>query len=195
MHKLRIAGWNEEESIAIIKVRYNILPQYEEKPININTVSGEKPVKFHLIALSGAFVYLLLYYLLHSTSRILLTTLQYIENDPIKNFGWLKWYIASFNLLLIFFTTSLFIKDKNLIQKLRKIKLNQFYIIFFATIFLAITDYNLLSISRSSLGNIFALKVMLTDIIQFSELIFSLVISICFLMLFNKYYRENMKTY
>lgn len=185
-------GWNEEEAIAIIKVRYKTSPQYNIK-LN-NTDAGDKPVKFNLIVLSGGFVYLFFYYLLHSTSRIYLTVLQTIENDPVKNFGWIKWFIASYNLLLIFFTTSIYIKDKNLLPKLKKLNTRRFLVICLGTIIFAVLDYVFLPISRLSLKNVPALKIKFNDIIQFSDLIFSLVISVCFLILFNKYYRENMKT-
>lgn len=195
LQELKNVGWNEEEAIAVIKKRYNILSPYDQKPVNISTGCGDKPVKFHLIVLSGGLVYLLLYYLLHSTSRIFFAILQYFKNDPMRNFGWTKWYMAFFNLLLIFFTISIYIKDRDLIQKLKKINLNKFYIIFFTTMILAIIDNNFLLISRGSLDNIFELKVKFNDILQFSDLYFSLVISLCFVILFNKYYKENMKIY
>jgi len=197
LQELRNAGWNEEEAIALIKVRYNILSPTDGKSVINNNDTDNKPAKLHLVALSGGFVYLLLYYLLNSTSRIFLTLLQYIENDPVKNFGWTKWYIASFHLILIFYTISIYIKDRNILQELKKLSIKRFrfLILLLTTVILALTNYFFIIISRRSFGNIFELKVKFNNILQFSDLSFSFVILVCFMALFNKYYKENMRTY
>ncbi len=185
-------GWDEEEAVALIKIRYKISTPSDNKKVN-RPVYNTKAVKFPLIALSGPLIYLFLYYLLNSTTRIFLSVLQYFENEPVKNFGWTEWYIASFNLLLIFFTTSLYIKDKDLLQKLKEINSGKFYALFFTTILLGIIDNIFLPVSRMSLRNITELKVKFNDVIIFSDLIFSIVISFCFFILFTKYYNENIK--
>ncbi len=190
--KLTDEGWDEEEAIGLIKIRHKILPPFDNKQVDI-PANDAKSVKFPLIALSGPLVYLFLFYLLHSTIGILLTVLQHIENDPMKNFGWIKWYIASFNLILVFFTTSLYIEDTDLLQKLKKINRRKFYTLFFTTILLCIINCFFLAISKRSLGNIFELKEKFNDMIIFSDLIFPMVISLCFFILFAKYYRGNNK--
>lgn len=170
----------------------------KEKNGNEENIRNDlKPINTILIALSGILVYVFLYYLLNATIKIFLTVLQQIENDPVKNFGWTKWYIASFHLILIFFTISIYIKDGNLMNELKKLSIRSFQIaiLFFTTVFLAIIDYLFLPISRLSLHNIIELKLEFNRIMQFSDLSFSFVLLLCFLVLFNKYYRENMKIY
>jgi hypothetical protein len=185
--KLISEGWKEKEAIALIKIRHRI-PDSDQPRYLTNE---ERAEKFHLLIFSGSLVYLFLYYLLNSTSKIFLTMLQYLENDPVKNFSWLRWYIYSFYLLLIFFTISLYIKDMNLLDRLKELNFLKLRRMFFLTVVLGVVNCFFGAISKRSLGNIYELKVKLSDIIIFSDLVFPIVISLCFFALFTKYYGEQ----
>jgi hypothetical protein len=180
--KFKEMGLAEEEAIAIIRRSIAVSPLSDEK--EESDERDTKPMNIILIALSGILVYLLLYYSLHATARIFLTVIQHIENDPEKNFGWVRWYVASFHLVIIFFTTSVYIKDRNLIERLKKLNIKPIKIslIFLTTVFLALADYFLLPIARDSIGHNFELILKFQNIIQFSNLSFSFVILMCFLV-------------
>jgi hypothetical protein len=62
---------------------------------------------------------------------------------------------------------------------------------FFLTVVLGVVNCFFGAISKRSLGNIYELKVKLSDIIIFSDLVFPIVISLCFFALFTKYYGEQ----
>jgi hypothetical protein len=195
LEELKKIGLDEEEAVAVVLRRSRTLYGKNEKEGNEKIEI--KSLKTTMIALTGILVYLLLYYLMHATTLIFLIFLQYFYNDPIKNFEWVRWYIASFLLILIFFTTSIYLKDRNLIQGLKKLSFNPYRIsmIIFASIFFIIVERIFFIIARNSLGDVFELKMKLQSILQFSDLSFSFVILMCFLILFNKYYNENIKTY
>ncbi len=187
------SGLTEEEAIALIRKQYSILPERNiKKDINDDT----KMMNTVLIVMSGILVYLLLYYFLQASTRIFLTILQHFDDDPVKNFGWIRWYITSYHLIIIFFTLSIYIKDRNLIESLKRLNIKPYKMIvaFVITIFFSITNHFFLSIARDSIGHNIEFMAKLRSILQISNLSFSFVISLCFLVLFNKYYRENVKT-
>ena len=183
LQKMKDAGLDEEEAIAVVTSHHLIVPRNEHKP-----------VKLILITLSGVLVYLFLYFFMHLTGKMLLSVLQQFENDPVKNFGWYRWYIVAFNLLLIFFTISIYLRDKDLYGILKSLKLKHFYLIFFATIFLGVGDLLFFAISRKSLGNLFELKQEFNENLQFSNLTLSIVLSLCFFIIFTKYYQKHINT-
>ena len=187
--KMMAAGLEEEEAMAVLGRRCEQVMKAAEAPL-----VTDKPLKLFLIALSGVLIYLFLYFLMHATGKILLTVLQDFKNDPERNFGWYRWYIFSFNLVLIFFTISTFLRDKDLYGILKSLKWKHFYYLFFLTLFLAVTDLLFLAISRRSLGNIPILKIAFNVELQYASLALSLVLSLCFLILFSKYYRKYLKT-
>ena len=190
LEELKNNGLGYEEAMVLVS-RHNgiVLNNENKKTIEQKTINSVS------IALSGILIYLFLYYLLNATINILFTVLQKFNDDPAKNFRWIVWYIATYDLIIIFFTTSVYIKDHNLLNELKKLSvkaINLFWI-FISTIFIAIVDRYMMISARATLKGIFELKEILLKITQYGDLCFSFVLLICFLILFNKYYRENMK--
>jgi hypothetical protein len=148
-----------------------------------------------LIVLSGVLFYFLLYYFLNASARIVLTVLNYINNDNAFSFQWTRWYVMAYHLIFIFFTLSIYIKDVNLINKIERIKIEPLntLLLFFSIIILAIIDRRFFSLSRNAFNNDPALLYHIESIFVFVNFTFPFLVSTCFLFLFTKYYRENMK--
>ncbi len=190
LEDLKNAGLDDDEATALV-LRHKGFQVNKEKEENIDF----KSVNSVYIALSGILVYLFLFYLLNSTIPAYLTILQHFDNDPVKNFRWIIWYIVTFNLIIIFFTTSVYIKDRNLLNELRKLNIKKNIIpwIFASDIVLAIIDRFTFPMAVTSLKDVAELKMQFKNIMQYGDLCFSFVILMCFLILFSKYYKENMK--
>jgi hypothetical protein len=149
-----------------------------------------------LLVFSGVLLYFLIYLFLKSSARILLSVLQSFKHDAAFSIRWTWFYAAAFHLLIIFFTSSLFIRDFSLIQALKKIKIKPAYsvLIFITTIVLAFIERYFLFFSRQSIGDVQPSYFYMESIFQVIQFSFPLLVSVCFLVLFFKYYKENIKT-
>ena len=190
--ELQNIGLNQDEAIEILKIRGNIDSNSCED-INLHK-SLNQTLEYFAISLTGISIYLIFYFFLHSSSRVLLTVLQQINDDPIKNLSWVRWYIGAIHLVIIFFTVSFYFKDENFyrLKKIRLKNLNFVRIGLLISLF-AIIDRKFYPVSKNVLHNNKELISSLWNLVNFSDLSFSLIMLIFLLILFNKYYKENLK--
>jgi hypothetical protein len=189
--ELKKMGLDDEEAFVILSKRMEMGPpsniDYNKSSTRLNSMYNL------LIIFSGILVYFFLYFLLFSSSRILFTILQYFENDPVLNIKRTWSYILFYQLLCIFFTASIYFLDSNVVKRLRnlKIKPRHTYILLVSTIFLAIIDRCFYPISRNTIGGYFELKYKFLTIFSISNYTFPFILFLCFIVLFHKYYRQN----
>jgi len=155
----------------------------------------QKGMSLLLIAFSGVLVYFFLYFLFFSSTRILFTILQYIKNDPIVNIRHTWSYAIIFQMVFIFITVSLYLHDGNLLQQIKRINFRPVHTrwLFWTTFFLATVDRCFYPISKFSTPGDFASHKRLYQIFFYSNYSFPLIVCSCFLLLFNKYYKDNTK--
>lgn len=189
---LKKIGLDENEAFGIILKRNSL--GFPKNFAQI-TVSPSGGTSLLLILLSGILVYFFVYFLLHSTIRISLTVLQHFENNAILNIKRVQTFVIAFHLIFIFFATSIYFRDMNLIQKLKQIIIKPFHtrLLLLATIFFAILDRCFFPIARNAIGSEVALKYKFESIFIISNYSLLFVIWVCFWFLYNKYYRENIK--
>lgn len=160
------------------------------------TDSQELPMKTILLVFSGILTYFFLHFLLHSSARIFISALQFHVDDPALNIRRTWSFVITFQLLFIFLTAALYFLDKNLVSRLKRFHLkpaHTFWLLF-ATIFLAILDRCFFPIASKMIdrhGNLFNRKYW--DIFTISDLSFPFILGACFLVLFSKYYRDNIR--
>ncbi len=188
---LKKIGLDENEAFGIILKRNRLGFPNNCAQRQVNLSGGS--MSSLLILLSGILIYFLLYFLLHSTIRISLTVLQHFENDAILNIKRVQSFLIAIHLIIIFFSTSIYFRDKHLIQKIKQIIFKPFHTRFllYATIFFAILDRCFFPISRNAMGQEIALKYKFENIFIISDYSLPLVAVFCFLILFNKYYHNN----
>ena len=149
-----------------------------------------------LFIFSGVLLYFLIYLFLQSSARILLSVLQSFKHDAAFSIRWTWFYTTAFQLLIIFFTTSLLIRDFGLIQTLKKIKIKPVFsvLIFITTIIFAFIERYFLFFSRQLIGHVQPAYFDMERIFFVTQFTFPFLASVCFLVLYFKYYKENIKT-
>lgn len=156
----------------------------------------ELPMKTTLLVLSGILVYFLLHFLLHSSARILFSALEYNLDDPELNNRRIWSFVMTYQLLFVLLTTAIYFLDKNLVKQLKNLNLKPAHTLWllFATIFLAILDRLFLPIAARMIRNSGPeIDHKYWDVFTISDLSLPFILGACFLVLFSKYYRDNIK--
>ncbi len=193
LKELKKIGLNDEEAFEIAKMRIGMYPRQNKNYITAN--SQGRSMHSLLIILSGVLVYFFLYFLLHSSARILFTVLQHYENDPVLNIRRTWSYVMFYQWLFILFTAGVYFLDKNIVQRIKRLHIKPLHTLWmlFATIFLAILYRCFLIISKYSISSDFEMKTKLYKIFLYSDFTFPFILCACFLALFYKYYRDNVR--
>lgn len=190
---LESIGLSKQEALLVLKLRNrdNVL-----KFNNNNLLCNPKRFNYNLLMIfSSVLVYFFLHFLLNSSSMILFSVLQYFQNDPALNIRRTFSFNMFFQWAFVLFTATLYFHDKRIIQLIKQhhIKPVHTLLLLLGTIFLALLDRLFLPISKSCLGNSMALKYELMNIIYVSDFTFPFILCTCLLVLFNKYYRDNIR--
>jgi hypothetical protein len=119
VNSLKEKGLNEREIYLVGKTRQR------EKGPGKNSESRELANKASwrilLIMLSGVLIYFLAFFTVQGTSRLLFGILYRLRYDFAFGMRWTWFYAISCQLIVIFFMTSLYIRDINLVKSLEKI--------------------------------------------------------------------------
>ncbi len=186
-------GLSKEEAIEIMKLR-NIGNSLK---INNNNLPYNRKRFNHdlLLVFSSVLVYFFLHFLLNSTSRILISALQYFENNPALNIRRTLSFVMSFQGLFILFAATLYFLDMKVVKHIERLHIKPVHtiLLLLATVFFAFLDRLFLPISKNCLGNNMALKYKLMNILYVSDHTFPFILCACLLVLFNKYYRDNIR--
>jgi hypothetical protein len=188
-------GLSDEEVSMITRRRLGIYKGFEN---NYHTDTRQKgTINDLLIIFSGILVYVFLYYLLFASTRMIFTFLQFADNNPALNIKRIWTYSILFHMVFIFFTTSVYIRDKNMIELYQRIKIKPVIVrwLLFLTFFLALVDRCFYPLSRMTFSRDQEMITKLYHVFMYANYTFPMTISACFLVLFNKYYRENVKTF
>lgn len=193
VEELEKIGLDEEEAWWVAMKRKGLLPP-QKNDYSIVTNSGNQ-MRMLLIILSGVLAYFFFFFLMRSSARVFFTVLQHFENDPLLNVKRTWSYVLIYQLFFIFLTVSLYILDKNLVQRIKQIILNPIHTlwIFLVTIVLAITDRCFYPITQNAIGQDLVLISKLRSVFYISNYSFPFIILACFLILFYKYYRNNIR--
>lgn len=147
-----------------------------------------------LILLSGVLIYFLTFFILQGTSRFLFGILHRLRHDFAFSMRWTWFYAISCQLIVIFFMTSLYIRDINLVKSLERIKIKPLWmgLIFFATILFAFLHRLTFIYSRTPFLKDPKLYYTMENIFVSIDFSFPFIISISCLVLYFKYYKNVM---
>jgi hypothetical protein len=181
-----------EEALVITHMRLGVAPQQN----HLQGVQTDPTMSNFMVILSGVLAYFFLYYLLFSSGRILFTALQHLDHDTAQNIRRTWSYTLSFQWLFVLLTSGLYFLDKNLTGRLNKLHINPTQTIWLltTTILLGILDRCFYPITRNTIGHDHLdLMRQFEEIFIISRYTFPFILGACFLMLFYKYYRDNVK--
>ena len=195
--KLQQIGLNEDEAHWVISKRKGM---GHEPQSSVAACCTNNRMSTLLIILSGVLVYFFIYFLLFSTGKILFTLLQYVvEDNPILNIKRTWSYVIIFQIVFIFMTISLYLHDKNLVQQIKRINFRPVHTrwLFWITFLLATVDRCFYPIYRNAAGlyseQNLVFRIKITKVFFYTGYSFPIVVCSCFLLLFYKYYRNNVK--
>ncbi len=183
---------NKTEALGVARMRMKMIPLQ-----NYHVTSNLGNSMWKLMAiLSGVLVYFFFHFLMLSSARVLFFVLQHFVNDPILNIRRTWLFVISFQWVFIFFTAGLYFLDKNIVHRLNRIHIKPVHtrLLLYVTIFLAIVDRYFSPLAKNAIGrNHINLIYKFLDIFIVSEYTFPFVLGACFLILFYKYYRDNVR--
>jgi hypothetical protein len=180
--------FNENEAL-ILEMRKK---GYELTPWNFcRWGKGDYFMKAFLKMLSGILIYFILYYFLCSTARFFIWCIQEISGSPLLSIKNAWTLVISGYLLILFFTSSIFLLDQQLLQRIKKLRLNNHNLLksFFLLILLGSAERigTLLSQQAMSTAGLEA-NIRMEKLFEFLHYTFPLLICVCFLILFLRYY-------
>jgi hypothetical protein len=179
----------------VLIVSFIILYKRHYQLLKLTDHQSKKIIPGFLIIFSGVLVYFVLYFLMHATSRILFSVLQHYVNDPLLNIRRVQIFILLFQWMFLMFSAGLYFLDKHLVDRMRRFHFKPVHTMWMliATIILAITDRIFLPISRYSIIADVEMKAKLNLVFVYSDATFPFIICASFLLLFYKYYRNNVR--
>lgn len=191
--QLKNIGLDDKEIIDVLIMRQGT--NIPGKDVYKYSKASNSTTTTFLIVTSGVLVYFFFYFLLNSLIRILATILQYFENETELNIRRIWTFVIAYHLILLFFSTSVYLLDINIIQRVKRIKIKPVpaLMLLLTTVVLAIVDRCFVPISRNAVGQELVLKYKFENIFIISQYCLPFVIGICFLILFNKYYNNNIR--
>lgn len=187
-------GLNNEEIQKVLKIRCT----GTSTKINEDILSSHSKGSNYdlLLIFSSVLVYFFLDFLLRSASIILIYLLQHHENEPALNIRRTFSFMVSYQSFFVLLTAALYFLDKNIVQRIKQLHFKPIHTLWMllATILFAFLELVFLPLAKNSLGKDLALRQELMSTMHISDHTFPLILCGCFLVLFQKYYRDNIKT-
>lgn len=183
---------SSEEVAIVSKIRSG----KQEWPAHTGSRSGESPMEYILLSLSGVLLYFLLYYFLFASGRALFAILYYIDQDVVLNIRRTWSYFLAFQGIIVLYTAALWFLDKNLVGRLKNLRIKPSHTswLLAVTVMLGIIDrmfypvgHRIIVRENSELYKLYAKIFMATDYTL------PFLLSACFLVLFYKYYQDNVR--
>jgi hypothetical protein len=180
--------FNENEAL-ILEMRKR---GYELTPWNFSRWGkGDYFMKAFLKILSGVLFYFLIYYFLCSTARFFIWLMQGISDSPMLTIKNTWTLVISGYLLILFFTSSIFLLDQRLLQRLKKVHLNNHHLLvsLFLLILLGSAERIGTHLSHTAMATAgIEANIQMEKIFEFLHYTFPLLICASFLILSLRYY-------
>jgi len=185
------AGLNEEEAFVLAKLRmgnsYEINEAYKE---------ANQPViqmRRSLLILAGILVYFMIYYFILSSSKLLAIVLLKTGVDTHEALEWVSRCLITWHFIIVLFFTTLFFLERKTISFIENINLKPRFALLFLGItgVFALADTALFPELKKILGeNDYAKDLLYHNYIYF-DFSFPLLIGICFVVIYYRYYRKT----
>jgi len=188
---LKETGLDDEEAFWVASKRMGKRQEWGAEYEEAN-----KPViqmRRSLLILAGMLAYFLLYYFIGFSSKLLFIVLLWQNVDGYVALDWVTRYFCGIHLGVIIAVISIFLLKKKTISLIENIKLkpkHALYLLFTAIIF-RITDICLYPVAKNLMGQNYDLRSQLYNVLMYFDYSFPLVICVCFIILYFKYYRKT----
>ncbi|MFW5831850.1 MAG: permease prefix domain 1-containing protein [Prolixibacteraceae bacterium] len=188
---LRDKGLNEKEAFVLARFRLGDSHELDEayKEANQPVIQMRRS----LLILAGVLVYFMAYYFILSTSKLLAIVLLKTGTGGIESIEWVSRYLITWHFIVALFFAGLFFFEQKTILFLENAKLKPKLALLFLglTAFLAAADTVLFPEVKRNLGPSIPLKDILYHHYINFEFSFPLLIGICFVVIYYRYYKKT----
>lgn len=185
--ELKLSGLNDNEAFVVAASRLGVTSLKNEfEEINLPVIQLRKTI----LVLSGILFFFLLYFFMISSTRLLFLVLHDLIVDPHLRIKCVVIYVIVYHLFIIAGTLFLYFFSEKMERRIEKLKIkpHRTFLLFSGIVVLAITDLCFRQLIKEVFGTRFYTSVLLTAIFDYLAYIYPLVIVICFVVLFKKYY-------
>lgn len=188
--ELKDAGLDYEEAFWVASKRMGNCFELEAVYREVNSPIIQ--MRRSLIILAGVLAYFLIYYFLLFSSKLLLIILLITETDGYAAIRWVTRYLEGTHLLFILFAISIYFLENRTIVFIENIKMKPKHTVFLLVTAIAfgIIDTYLLPISKNIMRKGVPIENQFYDTYFYFNYSFPLVICICFVILYFKYFKK-----
>jgi hypothetical protein len=189
--ELKEAGLDDEEAFWVASKRMG--NSFELEAVYSEANNALIQMRKSIIILAGILAYFLVYYFLLFSSKLLLIVLLILENDGHAAIRFVTIYLEGFHFLFILFAISIYFLENRTLAFIESIKLRpkHIFLILISAIVFSIADSCLLPISKSIIRKGFLIENQFYDTYFYFNYSFPLMISVCFVILYFKYFRKT----
>ena len=191
--ELKEKGLNGAESFEVAIIRLGKNFNYEEEYARVN--SDTLLIRNILLAFSGVMIYFLLYYSMTVCCGLMFYNLHEVIGDPLQLYGYTLNFLFYYHLIIVVFTIVIYKWNITFLKKIENLKINPLYIfLLIAIVFgLAFTNFQVQYLVKSELTIKYLVVARYYWTLSKAGYSFSLIMSICFLILLikNKWYNKE----
>jgi hypothetical protein len=190
LDELKAVGLDDEEAFWVASKRMGNSFEWETAYREVNNPIIQ--MRTSLIILAGVLAYFLLYYFLLFSSKLLLIILLASGSDGFTAISWVIRYLGASHVAFIIFAISIYFLENRTVELIEKIKLRPKHTVFLLVTAIAFGIINtcLLPISKSMMRKVGFIEGRFYDINLYFDYSFPLMICICFVILYFKYFRK-----
>lgn len=189
INELKKIGLKDDEAFIIAVKRIDFKYDYREEFGNVNKEVFQ--MRRSLIIMAGVLIYFLVYYFILFTSQLVFIGIINIGINIDEAIEWVFRYIITWHFISLLFFVSIYFFERKTVIFLECIKFKPLHAITYLLITLLFSLINtcLLPITNSLIGKNVPLRSNFIHIYTIFDYSFPLLICICFIIIYFKYYK------
>lgn len=189
INELKKIGLKDDEAFIIAVKRLDFNYDYREEFGNVNKEVFQ--MRRSLVIMAGVLIYFLVYYFILFTSQLVFIGIIKIGNNTDEAIEWVFRYIITWHFISLLFFVSIYFFERKTVIFLEGIKFKPLRAITYLliTLLFALINSCLLPITNSLIGKNVPLRSNFIHIYTNFDYSFPLLICICFIIIYFKYYK------
>lgn len=195
IEELRDAGLSDEESFLIATRRMGSSKDLEDeyRQVNYSVIQLRKST----IILAGVLFYFLFYYFSGVSFKLLFMALYALTANGGIAVAWVTRYLIAINFLFILFVASVYLREQKVINFIDHVRLRPKHslLLFILIFILNMTNLSLLPVIKNMTHKDLTLLSKIFELSRNFEIIFPILITAGFVLLYKKYYKLSKYDY
>jgi len=184
-------GLSEDEAFLVASARLGLNAELKEDFIEVNRPFIQ--LRKAILMLSGILFFFLLYFIMICSTRLLLHSLRDIIDDPTLRMYLVFCVVISFHLLVVFVALFVYFSNGKLVRKIVELKIKPYQTtaLFLEILFLSIAEGWLHILNNEVFVSDNYTHDRMLVIVDYTNYTYPLVLIVCFLMLYRKFYSNT----